>query len=73
MRSSLRIASLLALLSSTLPAEEKSASAVAGSSPDARIAWFGTWESAKREAGRSQRPILLVAAAPFCHGVPGMW
>ena len=73
MKSSLGIASLLALLSSTLPAEEKPASAVAASSPDARIAWFGTWESAKREARRSQRPILLVSAAPFCHSVPGMW
>ena len=37
------------------------------------IAWFGSWESGLREAQRTGRPILLMSAAPQCHGVPGMW
>jgi len=38
-----------------------------------RIAWFGTWEGGLAEAARTQRPILLVSAAPHCHDVPGVW
>ena len=38
-----------------------------------RIAWFGTWEAGLAEAKRTQRPILLVSAAPHCHNVPGIW
>ena len=38
-----------------------------------RIAWFGTWDQALREATRSGRPILLVSAAPHCREVSGMW
>ena len=37
------------------------------------IAWFGTWEDGLAEAKRTERPILLVSAAPHCHGVSGMW
>jgi hypothetical protein len=39
----------------------------------AGIQWFGTLESGLRVAARSGRPILLVAAAPHCAGVPGIW
>jgi len=39
----------------------------------ARVAWFGTWEGGQAEAARTGRPILLMAATPQCHGVPGMW
>ncbi|MDG2382147.1 MAG: hypothetical protein P8N76_10775 [Pirellulaceae bacterium] len=38
-----------------------------------RIAWYGTWAAARAEAARSNRPILLVSAAPHCLGVPGTW
>ena len=41
--------------------------------PPARIAWYGTWESALAEARASGRPIFLQSAAPQCHGVPGLW
>ena len=37
------------------------------------IAWFGTWDPGLAEAKRTGRPILLMSAAPFCGGVPGMW
>lgn len=37
------------------------------------IQWFATWESGLREAQRTGRPILLVAAAPHCGGVSGIW
>ena len=37
------------------------------------IAWFGTWAGGLAEAERTGRPILLMSAAPQCHGVPGMW
>lgn len=38
-----------------------------------RIAWYGTLKSGLAEAERSNRPILLVSAAPHCTGVPGIW
>jgi hypothetical protein len=38
-----------------------------------RIAWFGTWKEGVAEAKRSHRPILLIAAAPHCHNVSGIW
>ena len=44
--------------------------------PDAAAAgilWFATWNSGLREAERTGRPILLVAAAPHCAGVSGTW
>lgn len=37
------------------------------------IAWYGTWKGALAEAERSGRPILLLAAAPQCHGISGVW
>ena len=37
------------------------------------IQWFSTWESAKVEAARTGKPILLVSAAPHCAGIPGIW
>ncbi len=40
---------------------------------EARIAWHGTWTGALAAAEASQRPILLVFAAPHCGLVPGMW
>jgi hypothetical protein len=46
----------------------------AGAAPrPAAIQWFATWESGLAEAQRSGRPILLVAAAPHCAGVSGIW
>jgi len=40
---------------------------------ESRIAWHGTWAGALAAAEASQRPILLVFAAPHCGLVPGMW
>lgn len=37
------------------------------------IQWFASWTQAKAEAARTQRPILLTAAAPHCRGISGMW
>jgi len=37
------------------------------------IVWYATLDSAKREAKRSGKPILLVSAAPHCHEVSGIW
>jgi hypothetical protein len=37
------------------------------------IAWYGTWQQGRAEAARSGRPILLLSAAPQCHGVSGIW
>ena len=39
----------------------------------AGVAWWGTWQGALTEAKRSGKPILLLSAAPQCHGVPGIW
>jgi hypothetical protein len=50
---------------------------VAGSGQSAAerdlIQWFGTWEGAQAEAERTGKPILLLAAAPQCHGISGVW
>ena len=39
----------------------------------AGVAWWGTWDGALAEAKRTGKPILLLSAAPQCHGVPGIW
>lgn len=49
------------------------ATAVLAAEPTPRIAWYGTLATGLEEAARSQRPILLVSAAPHCLGVPGIW
>ena len=51
---------------------EKSPDKTASATPTA-IQWFGTWTAGAREAKRTGRPILLIAAAPQCHGVSGLW
>ncbi len=38
-----------------------------------QIQWFGTWDAARAEAARTNRPILLTSAAPACQGVSGIW
>jgi hypothetical protein len=37
------------------------------------IGWIPTWKQAIAEAAKSHKPILLVAAAPACSGVSGVW
>ncbi len=37
------------------------------------IGWIPTWDQALAEARNTNRPILLIAAAPHCGGVPGVW
>ena len=37
------------------------------------IAWYGVLQDGLQEAQRTDRPILLLTAAPQCNGVPGMW
>ena len=46
---------------------------VAGAAPPDRIAFYGTLSGGLAEAKRSGRPILLLSAAPHCHGVSGLW
>ncbi len=54
-----------------MPPEAVPAPAPGGAA--AGIQWFSTWDSGLKEARRSGRPILLVAAAPHCGGVSGVW
>jgi hypothetical protein len=37
------------------------------------IVWFGTLRAGLAEAKRTNRPILLISAAPHCHNVSGIW
>ncbi len=37
------------------------------------IGWIPTWKQAQEQAAKTGKPILLMAAAPQCGGVPGMW
>jgi hypothetical protein len=39
----------------------------------ARIQWFGTLEQGLAEAKRTNRPLLMTAAAPMCRDIAGMW
>ena len=38
-----------------------------------KIAWYGRLADGLAEAKRTNRPILLVSAAPQCQNVAGMW
>ena len=46
---------------------------VAWSDDRPRVIWYGTLEGGLAEAKRSDRPILLISAAPHCHSVSGIW
>ncbi|MBZ0184777.1 MAG: thioredoxin family protein [Candidatus Obscuribacterales bacterium] len=37
------------------------------------IGWIPTWDQGLAEARRTHKPILVVSAAPQCHGVSGIW
>jgi hypothetical protein len=37
------------------------------------IAWYGVLTDGITDAKATNRPIMLLAAAPQCAGVPGMW
>ena len=77
----LRILSLLLFLCPLVRADVLTADADAVPGPDreiaseypAGVAWWGTWDGALSEAKRTGKPILLLSAAPQCHGVPGVW
>ena len=38
-----------------------------------RIAWYSTLKQGLAVAKTTGRPILLVSAAPHCHGISGIW
>ena len=39
----------------------------------AGVAWYTDWQLALKEAKRSKRPILFMAATSQCGGVPGVF
>jgi len=47
----------------------------AGPIPSAQggIVWYGTLKAGFDEANRTNRPILLMSAAPHCHNISGIW
>jgi len=38
-----------------------------------KVIWYGTLKGGLAEAKRSNRPILLLSAAPHCQAVSGIW
>ena len=38
-----------------------------------KIAWYSSWAEATAAAKTAGRPIFLMAAAPQCHGISGIW
>ena len=40
---------------------------------DSGVAWYTTWDTALKEAKRSNRPIFFMSAATTCSGVPGVF
>jgi len=45
----------------------------AKAAPGSGIAWYATLDSGLKEAKRTGKPILFLAAAPHCGGVSGIW
>ena len=41
--------------------------------PESTIQWFATLDSAKKEAARTGRPMLIISGTPHCSGVSGIW
>lgn len=37
------------------------------------IQWFGSWKEGAAVARATNRPILLVSAAPHCRNISGIW
>tara|TARA_R110002072_G_scaffold2288_10_gene18954 strand:- start:15810 stop:16067 length:258 start_codon:yes stop_codon:yes gene_type:complete len=52
--------------------EQGAETRVAAAKPE-HIAWYSNLDDALAEAKRTNRPVLVHAAAPQCSGVPGMW
>ena len=75
------ITCLLALcFTSELLAQKRGGkSSKGGGMPDASVptgagvAWYTDWQLALKEAKRSKRPILFMAATSQCGGVPGVF
>jgi len=65
-RPALALAALAVLGAASLYADEKKPT-------NSGVAWYATWDRALEDAKRSNRPILLIAAAPQCHGISGLW
>ena len=61
------------LLAVVLAAIPLLASAQSGNGLPAGIVWYGVLQDGLEQARKTQRPILLLSAAPQCAGVPGMW
>ena len=38
-----------------------------------QIGWIPTLEQGMQEARQTSKPIMLMAGAPSCGGVPGVW
>lgn len=65
---------LAIVFATSLPASAQSKKpAKAASTKPAKIAWYGTWKQGLAEAKRTDRPILLISAAPHCRNISGMW
>ena len=40
---------------------------------DPGIGWIASWQQGLAEARQTNKPIMLMAGAPACGGVPGVW
>ncbi|MEC5126806.1 hypothetical protein VSU19_08600 [Verrucomicrobiales bacterium BCK34] len=40
---------------------------------DPGVMWYTTWDTARAEAIRSNRPIFFMAAAATCSNIPGVF
>ena len=49
------------------------ATTVANADEKPKVIWYGTLQGGLAEAKRSNRPILLLSAAPHCQSVSGVW
>ncbi|MBM3457016.1 MAG: hypothetical protein FJX77_00570 [Armatimonadetes bacterium] len=80
MHAAVRLAGLAAFLAAAvglvLPARsqpEQGRPAVTDAAPRAGVQWFTDLKQGLQEAKRTGWPILFVASAPSCGGIPGNW
>jgi hypothetical protein len=63
----------VSILATLLIARVVPGAEAAGESVPAGIQWFATLKSARDEAERTGRPILLISGTPHCAGISGIW
>ena len=69
----LAVCTAIASTAECIAKRQRSTQSAASESIPAGIAWYGVLTDGIADAKATNRPILMLSAAPQCAGVPGMW